>query len=113
MNSGLYALAGASATATAAACANRLLEPMTKVSKRYLGFSLPASPSLTGVSEAPPGCLGLPSSTRCPPKADSGRESGTWRGPSPGPAAAWRPEKGSCGDCAGWLGGGIGPGDCG
>src|SRR6266704_3677307 len=40
MNSGLYALAGASATATAAACANLLLEPMTKVSKVYFGFSL-------------------------------------------------------------------------
>ena len=39
MNSGLYALAGASATATAAACANRLLEPMTNVSKVYLGLS--------------------------------------------------------------------------
>ena len=39
MNSGLYALAGASATATAAACAKRLDAPMTKVSKRYFGFS--------------------------------------------------------------------------
>ena len=39
MKSGLYALAGASATATAAAWANRLLAPMTKVSKVYLGFS--------------------------------------------------------------------------
>ena len=39
MNSGLYALAGASATATAAAWANRLLEPMTKVSNMYLGLS--------------------------------------------------------------------------
>ena len=39
MNSGLYALAGASATATAAAWANRLLEPMTKVSKVYFGLS--------------------------------------------------------------------------
>ena len=39
MNSGLYALAGASATATAAACANRLELPMTKVSNRYFGFS--------------------------------------------------------------------------
>ena len=39
MNSGLYALAGASATATAAAWANRLLEPMTKVSKMYFGLS--------------------------------------------------------------------------
>src|ERR1035438_8671452 len=39
MNSGLYALAGASATATAAACAKRLLEPITNVSKVYLGLS--------------------------------------------------------------------------
>src|SRR5947209_428232 len=39
MNSGLYALAGASATATAAACAKRLLEPMTKVSKTYFSLS--------------------------------------------------------------------------
>ena len=33
MNSGLYALAGASATALAAACANRFEEPITNVSK--------------------------------------------------------------------------------
>ena len=39
MKSGLYAFAGASATATAAACAKRLDAPMTKVSKRYFGFS--------------------------------------------------------------------------
>ena len=39
MNSGLYALAGASATATAAACAKRFELPMTNVSKRYFGFS--------------------------------------------------------------------------
>src|SRR4051794_18146191 len=38
MKSGLYALAGASATATAAACANRLEPPMTKLSKLYLGL---------------------------------------------------------------------------
>src|SRR5882724_4418511 len=44
MNSGLYALAGASATATAAACANRLLEPITNVSKVYFGFSRAPSP---------------------------------------------------------------------
>src|SRR5688500_18103039 len=44
MNKGLYALAGASATATAAACANRLLEPITKVSKVYLGFSRAGPP---------------------------------------------------------------------
>ena len=35
----MYAFAGASATATAAACANRLPEPMTNVSKVYFGFS--------------------------------------------------------------------------
>src|SRR6478609_5921318 len=38
-NSGLYATAGASATATAAACANRLDAPMTKVSNVYFSFS--------------------------------------------------------------------------
>lgn len=32
-------MAGASATATAAAWAKRLEAPMTKVSKRYFGFS--------------------------------------------------------------------------
>ena len=37
-NKGLYALAGDSATATHAACANLLLLPITKVSKVYLGF---------------------------------------------------------------------------
>ena len=39
MNSGLYAFAGDSATATAAACANRLDEPMTNVSNVYFGLS--------------------------------------------------------------------------
>src|SRR3979409_2322273 len=39
MNSGLYAFAGSSATATAAACANRLDEPMTNVSNMYFGLS--------------------------------------------------------------------------
>src|SRR5690349_6992364 len=51
MNSGLYALAGDSATATDAACANRLDEPMTNVSKVYFGLSrLPAlsDPPLPG-----------------------------------------------------------------
>src|SRR5947209_8012195 len=37
MNSGLYAFAGDSATATDAACANRFEEPMTTVSNMYLG----------------------------------------------------------------------------
>ena len=39
MVSGLYDFPGFSATATAAAWANRLDEPMTKVSKVYFGFS--------------------------------------------------------------------------
>src|SRR5215211_9055599 len=39
MNSVLYDLAGASATATAAAWANRFDEPMTNRSKVYLGVS--------------------------------------------------------------------------
>ena len=56
MNSGLYALAGASATATAAACANRLLEPMTNVSKVYFEFSR-VPPSL-GAGGIPPGTSG-------------------------------------------------------
>src|SRR3990170_3614335 len=37
-SSGLYAFPGASATATAAAWANRFDEPMTKVSKVYFGL---------------------------------------------------------------------------
>ena len=40
MNSGLYARAGASATATADACAKRFDAPITKVSKVYLGLRL-------------------------------------------------------------------------
>ena len=39
MVSGLYDLPGFSATAIAAAWANRFELPMTKVSKEYLGFS--------------------------------------------------------------------------
>src|SRR5437773_6691720 len=42
MKSGLYACAGASATARAAACAKRFDEPITKRSKVYFGF-IPAS----------------------------------------------------------------------
>ena len=59
MNSGLYALAGASATATAAAWANRLLEPMTNVSKRYRGLSRVGSLSLRAPGSRPvPGVSG-------------------------------------------------------
>ena len=50
MNSGLYARAGASAAATAAACANRFYEPITKVSKVYFALSL--------VCEVGGACLG-------------------------------------------------------
>ena len=46
MKSGLYAFAGASATATAAACANRLLDPMTNESNWYLGLRRAGSTSL-------------------------------------------------------------------
>ncbi len=46
MKSGLYAFAGASATATAAAWANRLLAPMTNVSKVYFVFSRAGSPGV-------------------------------------------------------------------
>src|SRR6266513_494728 len=54
MNSGLYALAGASATATAAAWAKRLLEPITNVSNVYLGLSLAAMGRASGWP-VPPG----------------------------------------------------------
>ena len=43
MNSGLYACAGASATASAAACAKRLDEPMTKESNVYFALKPPLS----------------------------------------------------------------------
>src|SRR3954471_19240815 len=55
MNSGLYAFAGASATATAAACANLLLDPMTKVSKVYFGFSRAGSTGAPRDRSAQPG----------------------------------------------------------
>ena len=43
MKSGLYACAGASATASAAACANRFDEPITNESKVYLALKPPLS----------------------------------------------------------------------
>src|SRR5512132_4184657 len=51
MKSGLYACAGASATASAAAWANRFDEPITNRSNVYLGFMPETPPPL-------PGCLG-------------------------------------------------------
>src|SRR6266704_1154885 len=112
MNSGLYALAGASATATAAACAKRLLEPMTKVSNRYFGLSRPASLSLIGASDAPPpGCFGLPRSGResvwdakdSGAEDDGGGRSSTWSSGS----ICGLPEKGSGGG-ADWVIAGCG-----
>src|SRR6266540_6032812 len=53
MKSGLYACAGASATASAAACAKRFDEPITNRSKVYLGFipeSIAPAPDRFGAS---------------------------------------------------------------
>src|SRR4051794_27479242 len=61
MSSGLYALPGASAAATAAACANRFEEPITKVSKTYLGLSRVSS---TLPPDGPPACEGGPASSK-------------------------------------------------
>ena len=55
MSSGLYALPGASATATAAAWANRFDEPITKVSKMYFGLSR-VSRAVPRVGAAPNAC---------------------------------------------------------
>src|SRR5215216_784680 len=49
MKSGLYAWAGASATASAAACAKRLDEPITNESNVYFGFSPPEGVRAGGV----------------------------------------------------------------
>ena len=77
MNSGLYALAGDSATATAAAWANRLDEPMTNVSNVYFGLSRlpPLSASGAPLRRSSPGAgpltagraagLGLLGERRC------------------------------------------------
>src|SRR3954451_23968915 len=79
MNNGLYARAGASATATAAAWANRLLLPMTKLSNTYLGFRPGSSPAARRSGKAPPSfprpLVGRPGVDRRP------------RGASAGPAA--------------------------
>ena len=53
MNSGLYARAGASATATAAAWLNRFDAPITKVSKMYFSFSRDCD---RGPATSPPDC---------------------------------------------------------
>src|SRR5215831_15684187 len=100
MNSGLYALAGASATATAAAWANRLLEPITNVSNVYLGLSLaatgrgvgwPVPPGLApfGSASAPllPAGLGFPARSCGRVAAPGGREPAGWAAPGSGPPA--------------------------
>src|SRR6266516_820081 len=51
MKSGLYACGGASATASAAACANRLDEPITNRSNVYFGLR-PGNVSRAGASSA-------------------------------------------------------------
>jgi hypothetical protein len=61
MNSGLYAFAGDSATATDAAWAKRLDEPMTNVSNMYFGLSRLPPDSWPGRR---PGPLSVPPS-RC------------------------------------------------
>src|SRR6202012_1150137 len=97
MNSGLYAFAGASATATAAAWANRLLDPMTNVSNVYFGFS--RAPPGRGAADAPeppatlaPSGASVSSNSRRPgpskpegPGTSSGGRVGA--SPSAGPAA--------------------------
>src|SRR5690606_25721767 len=89
MNSGLYALAGDSATAMAAACANRLEGPITNVSNRYLGLSrLP--PDCTTQRSPRPGPLSL-GSTRPragPSRPRSARPRSIAAGIGPGPLAA-------------------------
>src|SRR5437763_8334611 len=87
MNSGLYALAGASATATAAAWANLLLDPMTNVSNVYLGLSLVAAGRGTGWP-VPPGRTAfggpwapLPSAGPAPPRSCSRGSMPDGRGP--------------------------------
>ena len=68
MNSGLYAFAGDSATATAAAWANRLDEPMTNVSNVYFGLSrLPPRRRAAGARARPrpvPAPIGRPLADR-------------------------------------------------
>src|SRR3954471_14983008 len=105
MNSGLYALAGDSATATDAAWANRLDEPMTKDSNVYFGLSrLPAVSAgrLPRLSPRP-----VPGPT---PRAGSSRMfvGRPVRPPSAGRAAVAIPA--GIGAPQDWAGGGAGSG---
>src|SRR3954453_16525984 len=94
MNSGLYARAGASATATAAAWANRLLLPMTKLSKTYLefrpGWAGPprAGEEGRGAAAAPPAGGGGARQER-EGKGRGAAGGGRSTSVDPGPASAW------------------------
>src|SRR5690606_30001566 len=87
MNNGLYALAGDSATAMAAAWANRLDGPITNVSNWYLGLSrLP--PDCTTQRSPRPGPLSLGSIRPRPgpirPRSGRPRSRAGGTGPAPG-----------------------------
>jgi len=112
-------LAGASATATAAACANLLLEPMTNVSKVYLEFSrVPPSRGAGGIAPGGPSWAGWtcgagarpPSREPCSSSGTCGPARPASRGPAgsggrsvPGP----EPATAACGDgstvTASWM----------
>src|SRR5215831_186738 len=96
MNSGLYALAGASATATAAAWANLLLEPMTNVSNVYLGFS--RAWAGRGAPGAGPGAEPSPPGRPPPRPGPSGRSPPRFaaRPNSPAPAPNSSPGSAVC-----------------
>src|SRR5438034_8304910 len=59
MKSGLYACAGASATASAAACAKRFDEPITKESNVYFGLIPPGSGRGSGGGSTAGGGVGF------------------------------------------------------
>ena len=77
MNSGLYERAGPSATASAAAWANRLLEPATKVSKVYFGLSRLLSAS-RGRSRMAPSPVPVCEPACVPGSENPGPDGGTW-----------------------------------
>src|SRR2546421_7713678 len=107
MNSGLYALAGDSATATLAACANRLDEPMTKVSNVYFGLSrLPSPPPLPARRSSRP--VPGPTVARCAIGGGAGgaRGGGGGGGGRGGPGARGGPGRGRGGGQAGGARGG-------
>src|SRR6201996_7455258 len=86
MNSGLYALAGASATATAAAWANRLLDPITNVSNVYLGFSRAPPGRGAAYGAEPPARLDPPGASR----SSASRRPGASKPEGPGTSSGGR-----------------------